>query len=920
MKAQICGTPGLDGPENIAASINSYFPPAANATLTAGAKTILLNAVPETDMYGNNFGLKPIELGDLLLIIQMQDASINYTNDAYYGSNNATAGPDRLGGTGVTSLGNTGKFEYVLATNAVPLNGGTLTFKGAGTGDGVVNTYVNAAASSIQGKKSFQIVRVPQYSNLVLSSNISTPPFNGQAGGIIAFDVSGSMDFNGFTINASSKGFRGGFGLTAPSDNNISSLYVTTSADTRSVGKGEGIAGTPRYMWDGFNQVDNPDEGLPGGSYGKGAPGNAGGGGNDHNSGGGGGANGGAGGVGGDGTGFVSTGPGSFPNGGRPGSPVYDGSPENLTRLVMGGGGGGGDANNALTGVKGGVGGGIILINAGTIKGSGVVLANGGDGAPGVSGIFPDGAGGGGAGGTVFIKISNPDPAAVLRIEANGGNGGNTVGDYEPGNEHGPGGGGGGGAIFYTVNSGTVQESNQAGFAGKSRSGNGTNHNATDGTGGTVRSFILSDLPAYLQGGGSGCYARLSTDVALQNPSNNKYPGSTVVYKVTIKNATGGGNAGGVEVHVKIPVVLSLLSAVVTYTGDAGGPLTVTNRGTVDEPYFGNFNISPGDAVVLTLSLQLACNIPVGTYHVSAQALSLDPSRTFRDPQRKITAVVNAFTGAKTTYETGSEGAVPGSNYNGDLPAANADNLKVIAATPLANNNIIKGTVPSAYCISVDPAIIQGSVPTGGSEVYEFTWQSSYNNVDFTDIPAANGQTFDPPLVDTTIYFRRTVSSLSCDPPLVSNIVRFIIDAKPEVSFQLPSICVKDGAARFINETTIKRGTLQYQWTFGENSTPANATEKSPAHVYAGAGNYPVSLLAISGSCSTTVTKIFTLNGSVPRAKFTIANVPLCSSNAVEFVDNATVDFGEITSIEWFFADGGPTPAVTDTNPAKRSA
>ncbi len=339
-EAQICGTPGFDGPENITNSINSYFPPQLNISLNPGETSIMLSGVPPTDQYGNNFGTKAISAGDLLLIIQMQDAFLNYSNDPSYGSNNPAAGTDGLGGTGFTDLGNTGRYEYVVATSSVPTTGGLLKFRGAGSNNGTVYSYVNKAASSTEGKKSFQIVRVPQFSNLVLQSDISTPPFNGKAGGIIAFDVAGTMDFNGFTIDASARGFRGGYGPVGASGLNDSSIYVVPSTNSVSTGKGEGIAGTPRYMWDGYNQVDNSEEGLPGGSYGKGAPGNAGGGGNDHNSGGGGGGNGGEGGVGGIGYEPLS---GTFPNGGRPGSTSYIGSQADITRLIMGGGGGGGE-------------------------------------------------------------------------------------------------------------------------------------------------------------------------------------------------------------------------------------------------------------------------------------------------------------------------------------------------------------------------------------------------------------------------------------------------------------------------------------------------------------------------------------------------------------------------------------------------
>src|SRR4030095_583936 len=84
--------------------------------------------------------------------------------------------------------------------------------------------------------------------------------------------------------------------------------YRTVATSAFHGGKGEGIAGTPRYVYDAvFNTVtDTGVEGYPLGSTGRGAPGNAGGGGtdgdtaaNDENSGGGGGGHGGAGGQGG---------------------------------------------------------------------------------------------------------------------------------------------------------------------------------------------------------------------------------------------------------------------------------------------------------------------------------------------------------------------------------------------------------------------------------------------------------------------------------------------------------------------------------------------------------------------------------------------------------------------------------------------
>lgn len=355
------------------------------------------------------------------------------------------------------------------------------------------------------------MVRVPQYSNLTLTANITTPPFNGVAGGIIAFNVSGTFNFNGFSIDGSARGFRGGYSPKANSGVNDSKTYVDDSSKSTISGKGEGIAGTPKYMWDGFNQVANTVEGMPGGSSGRGAPANAGGGGNDHNTGGGGGGNGGFGGLG--GAGWQGGGGDLFSNNltgaGRPGSKSFV-TTTTFPRLIMGGGGGAGDANDASTGVKGGVGGAIILINAGNVLGSGTIYANGGKGAPGTYANSPDGAGGGGAGGTVLLNVSN-NSTANIQIQANGGAGGNTENDNN--NEHGPGGGGGGGIICHNVSSTvTITTSVLGGAAGKSNAGNGITHGAIAGTAGYVSTFTVADMPPNLQVN-ANCFPVLETKV-----------------------------------------------------------------------------------------------------------------------------------------------------------------------------------------------------------------------------------------------------------------------------------------------------------------------------------------------------------------------------------------------------------------------
>ena len=353
--AQVCATPGKDGPGGtLSGVINTYYPGTGNAS--AGATSIPIGA--------STGSATAIANGDLLLVIQMQDAAINFTPSDSYGDGFAGAPA-----SGSTALNGSGRYEYVVATGAA---GATVPIRGAGGGGGLLNSYTNANATAGQGQRRYQVVRVPQYSSATLGSGLAVVPWNGTTGGILAFDVAGNLSLGSATVSVDGMGFRGGGTrqLTGGAGG-TNADYLNLATNAFHGGKGEGIAGTPRYIYDPIlNTVTNTGvEGYPNGSTARGAPGNAGGGGtdgdppvNDENSGGGGGGNGGAGGVGGN-TWFSN-----LANGGHGGA-AFPGA-GNL--MVLGGGGGGGARNNSTgTDSSGDAGGGIVMIRSGTFSGSG---------------------------------------------------------------------------------------------------------------------------------------------------------------------------------------------------------------------------------------------------------------------------------------------------------------------------------------------------------------------------------------------------------------------------------------------------------------------------------------------------------------------------------------------------------------------
>jgi len=219
--------------------INTYYP--GTATASSGSTSIALGTASGAST--------PIASGDLVLIIQMQDAAINSTNSVSYG--------DGSTGSGSTSLNDAGVYEFATATGAVPLGGGTLTLSAAGPAGGLLYAYTSAAATGTQGARRFQVVRVPNFATATLSSGLTASAWNGSTGGVLSVNVSGTLTLGSATVSVNGLGFRGAAGLQLNGTTGTANTdYVFTAPSAYSSppvagadgSKGEGIAGTPHYV------------------------------------------------------------------------------------------------------------------------------------------------------------------------------------------------------------------------------------------------------------------------------------------------------------------------------------------------------------------------------------------------------------------------------------------------------------------------------------------------------------------------------------------------------------------------------------------------------------------------------------------------------------------------------------------------
>lgn len=526
---------------------NTYYPGSAN--VAKGATSIPLGAA--TGAGGT------IVNGSLLLVIQMQDASINTGNTVVYGNGST--------GSGFTAINNAGNYEFVTATG--PIAAGSVPIKGAGPTAGLVFAYTAAAASATKGQSTYQVVLVPQYLSATLGA-VTATAWNGSSGGILALDIAGQLNLGGATVSVDGQGFRGGAGMqltggVAGASNadyrQVSPTAYTGAAATGIDGaKGEGVAGTPMWVESGTTYLQTTTtigypSGTADGSMAHGAPGNAGGGGTDgdaagntQNAGGGGGGNGGPGGTGGD---SWNT---NLSDGGAGGTAF----PATIDRIAMGGGGGAGSRNNSdgdTQASAGAAGGGVIFIRAYSLTGTATLTANG---MGAYNGTANDAGGGGGAGGTIVILTANGGESG-LTLQANGGRGGDAWDSdgYNLADRHGPGGGGGGGIILV---SGAPASMGFLGGANGTTLTPGVAYGATPGTTGT--NTITATLS---QVTGIQSSALCSPDLTLSKSHVGNFTrGLNASFTIPVSNvSTLGATTGVVTINDTLPLGLTPTSA-----------------------------------------------------------------------------------------------------------------------------------------------------------------------------------------------------------------------------------------------------------------------------------------------------------------------------------------------------------------------
>ncbi|GAC1419544.1 MAG: hypothetical protein NVS9B7_01200 [Flavisolibacter sp.] len=166
----------------------------------------------------------------------------------------------------------------------------------------------------------------------------------------------------------------------------------------------------------------------------------------------------------------------------------------------------------------------------------------------------------------------------------------------------------------------------------------------------------------------------------------------------------------------------------------------------------------------------------------------------------------------------------------------------------------------------------------------------------------------------------KVTDSNGCTSDSVTKLVS--IHPLPQVNFIMPGICLLDPYASFQDSSTIRDGSgsaFTYQWSFGDPGPENFSTLKDPRHRYPSIGHYNLHLSVTSkDGCGSEALKVFTVNGTQPRAAFGIQNPDsLCSRDSAMIVNHSTVDFGSIVKLEvWWDNTNGAAAFTLDQAPA----
>ena len=180
-----------------------------------------------------------------------------------------------------------------------------------------------------------------------------------------------------------------------------------------------------------------------------------------------------------------------------------------------------------------------------------------------------------------------------------------------------------------------------------------------------------------------------------------------------------------------------------------------------------------------------------------------------------------------------------------------------ITVTPVINGAFNVISAAQTICSGTAPALLTGTAPAGGNGVYTYQWQSSPDNATWTNISSATTDTYAPPVLTTTAYYRRIVYSGNCSHTSASIKVTVTIPLASNSFTQEQSVCSGQTPLAFTGSAPTG-GTGAYTYLWQSSTTSASIGFATAAGTANGKNYAPAALtqttwfrrVVTSGGCA----------------------------------------------------------------------